>query len=190
MYQFARHCAIVAVLLWTLKGDSRQVSPAPIVHVCLVNLAQLPKGVEAQAESLVTRVFRRAGMDLDFVEAPKADYWLEILQQRPRLHGDTTGFAVLVRSDRTRDSYAAVSWPIVEQAARELDVPAVEVLAAAMAHELGHLLLHSSAHSRSGVMKARIDRAQIELLERGELFFSKDETARLGRFQESGPALH
>jgi hypothetical protein len=151
-----------------------------VIHVRLVDFAELPKGVEAQAESLVAGVFRRAGLELDFVDAaPKADFWLQILKQRPRLHGDTTGFAVLVRSDRTRDSYAAVSWPIVEAAAHDLGAPEVELLAAAMAHELGHLLLHSSVHSHSGLMKPRLDRAQIDLLERGELNFTREEVARI-----------
>jgi hypothetical protein len=105
---------------------------------------------------------------------------MQILKQPPlHLHADTTGFAVLVRSDRSSDSYAAVSMAMVEERSRELGAPAVEVLAASIAHELGHLLLHSPGHSRSGIMKARLDRTQIELLERGELGFTKDEAARL-----------
>jgi hypothetical protein len=152
-----------------------------MTHVRLVDMAGLPGAIERQVESMVEALFRRAGLELDFVDtADKADFWMQILKQRPlHLHGDTTGFAVLVRSDRPSDSYAAVSLPIVEQTSRELDAPAVEVLAASVAHELGHLLLHSPGHSRSGIMKARLDRTQMELLERGELWFTKDEAARL-----------
>jgi len=180
MCNFARCCGIAAVLLWTLGGATRQTQNIHAIHVRLIDLAQLDGPVALQAESLAAGIFRRAGVELDFVdEAPKAEFWLEILKQRPRPHGDATGFAVLVRSDRSRDSYAAVSWPIVQGAARELNAPEVEVLAAAMAHELGHLVLHSSGHSRTGLMKPRLDRAQIELLERGELSFTKEETARL-----------
>jgi len=144
-------------------------------------MAGLVDAVERQVESMVGVVFRRAGLELDFVEVPgHADFWMQILKQRPlHLRGDTTGFAVLVRSDRSSDSYAAVSMAIVEETSRELDAPAVEVLAASIAHELGHLLLHSPGHSRSGIMKARLDRTQIELLERGELLFTRDEAARL-----------
>jgi hypothetical protein len=105
---------------------------------------------------------------------------MQIMKQRPlNLHGDTTGFAVLVRSERSSDSYAAVSWPMIEEVSRELGASVVEVLAASLAHELGHLVLHSSGHSLSGIMKARLDRRQIELLARGEFWFTKDDAARL-----------
>jgi hypothetical protein len=151
------------------------------IQVRLVATAGVPDGVETQVESIVGAVFRHAGLELDFVDAAgKADFRMQILKHRPlNLHGDTMGFAVLVRSERSSDSYAAVSWPIVEEASRELDVPVVEVLAASIAHELGHLLLHSSGHSRSGIMKARLDHTQIELLERGQLLFTKAEATKL-----------
>jgi hypothetical protein len=144
-------------------------------------MAGLPDGVEAQAESIVRALFRRVGLELDFVvAAERADFRMQIMKQRPlHLHGDTTGFAMLVRSERPSDSYAAVSWPAIEEASRELEAPVAEVLAASLAHELGHLLLHSPGHSRSGIMKARLDRTQIALLERGELLFTKDEAAKM-----------
>jgi hypothetical protein len=188
MYRIAPWCGIAAVLLLTpsrasYASDSgcRQVTPAPVVHVRLVDMAGLVDAVESQMKSMVGAVFRRAGLELDFVDtAGKADFWMQILKQRPlHLHADTTGFAVLVRSDRSSDSYAAVSMAIVEETSRELEAPAAEVLAASIAHELGHLLLHSPGHARRGIMKARLDRSQIELLERGELLFTKDEAAQL-----------
>jgi hypothetical protein len=47
-----------------------------------------------------------------------------------------------------------------------------------IAHELGHLLLERSAHSRNGLMKDQWDRPQWDLMETGRLLFSRDE-ARL-----------
>lgn len=188
MCKIARRCGIAAVLLLTparvaFATDSgcQPALQTHRVHVRLVDMAGLRDGVGTQAESMVAAVFRKAGLELDFVDvAEKADFWMQIIRQRPlNLHGDTTGFAVLVRSERSRDSYAAVSLPMVEEVACELDAPVVEVLAASMAHELGHLLLHSSGHSLSGIMKARLDRKQIESLARGEFWFTKDEAARL-----------
>jgi hypothetical protein len=188
MSRIAQFCGIAAMLLLTparvaFASDCscRRVSQTQRVHVRLVDMAGLLDGVETQAESIVRALFRRVGLELDFVEAAeKADFWMQIMKQRPlNLHRDTTGFAVLVRSERSSVSYAAVSLPTVEEASRELEAPVAEVLAVSMAHELGHLLLHSSAHSRSGIMKARLDRTQIELLERGELLFTKDEATKL-----------
>jgi len=162
------------------------------IHIRLVDLAELPGKIRAAAEGMAADVFRRSGIEIDFIEClttpgspcrepgGQADFWLQILKQRPdHLHRDSAGFAILVRSDRSGDSYAAVSYPMVAAAARNLEAPVAEVLGASLAHELGHLVLHSSAHSRVGIMSPRLDRRQIRALERGELLFTADETARL-----------
>jgi hypothetical protein len=162
------------------------------VHVWLVDLAGVPEKVRTQAEITVMGIFRRAGVELSFVEclseparpclqAPaKADFWLQIMPERPqRLPEDATGFAVLVRSERPGDSYAAVSYPMVESAARDLDASVADVLAGSVAHELGHLLLNSPAHFPNGIMNPRLDRRQIRLLERGALLFTREQAVRL-----------
>jgi hypothetical protein len=166
----------------------------PEIHIRLVDFAGIPEKVRTQAEAVVVTIFRRAGLELDFVEClsadaqpcrqppSEADFWLQILNQRPKNPiRDAAGFAVLVRSHRPGDSYAAVSYPMVQSAALELDAPVAAVLAATMAHEIGHLLLNSSAHSRTGVMSPRLDRPRILLFESGELLFTRDEVARLSQ---------
>lgn len=134
----------------------------------------LTQKVLAEAEGAVPAIFRPAGIEIEFVDRQaQADFRLEILDHRPRdFHGDTTGLAVLLPSD----SYAVIFLPLVQAAARDLQAPVAEVLAVSLAHELGHLLLHSAAHASSGIMKPRIDRQQIRLLERGELQFAGNST--------------
>lgn len=168
-------------------------APRPAsLHIRLVDLAGIPEKLRAAGEGMVQEIYRQAGLELDFVDCPEAgparcgippgpsEFWLQILNRPPNhLQRDSTGFAVLVPTPQPGDSYAAVSLPMVESAARHLEVPAAEVLAASMAHEIGHLLLHSSWHSHAGVMSPRMDRKQIQQLERGELLFSTVEAARL-----------
>jgi hypothetical protein len=169
-----------------------EIPGAARIHIRLVDLVGLPEKVRTQSEAVVIGVFRRAGLDVAFVEClagvdnpcreatGPADFWLQILKQRPRhLHGDTTGFAVLVPSPKPGDSYAAVSYPMVEATALELDAAIADVLAASLAHEMGHLLLHASSHSRTGIMNPRLDRRQMWLMERGELLFTKEQATRL-----------
>ena len=45
-----------------------------------------------------------------------------------------------------------------------------------IAHEIGHLLLRSTAHSRSGIMQALLD---MQLAARGGLFFTADQARRI-----------
>jgi hypothetical protein len=173
------------------SNRGRPQEPLTKIHVRLTDLAALPEKLRAQSERLVEKLFANAGVALDFVEcdAPtrpcttppaSCEYWVQILRQRPlHLDGDSAGFAVLVPSRQSSDSYAAVWFPKVEDAARDFDAPIADVLAATLAHEIGHLALHSSAHSPTGLMKPRLDRKQIELMGRGELAFTPAETARL-----------
>jgi hypothetical protein len=155
------------------------------IHIRLVDRAGLPAKLRTDAQRTVQAIFNKTGLSLQFVECSGEpnpnDYFLQIVNLRPKhLAPDSAGSAVLVPSPRPGDSYAVIWFPEVESAAQSLQAPVASVLAASMAHEIGHLLLHSSRHSHSGVMSPRIDRRQIRLLERGELLFTSAESARLG----------
>jgi hypothetical protein len=75
--------------------------------------------------------------------------------------------------------YAAVSLPQAIAAAGQCDQPAFLVLGATMAHEIGHLLLGPKAHSRRGIMSARIRCEELRQASRGELRFEPAEAQRL-----------
>ena len=164
------------------------------VYVRLTDFANVSAKLRAEAEGSVQRVFRRAGLDVSFVKCETAlrwlakcgkpaggrDLWLQILKDRPKnVAGDSTGFAVLVPSERLSDSYAAVSFAMVDAMAREMNVPIADVLAAAIAHELGHLLLRTSSHGRTGIMKRRLDPEQVGLMGQGALLFTDAEAAAM-----------
>ena len=52
-----------------------------------------------------------------------------------------------------------------------------EILAAAMAHEIGHLLLGSNSHSSTGIMRAKWNRDELELARLGRLLFTPEQSA-------------
>jgi hypothetical protein len=167
------------------------------VYVRLTDFANVSGRLRAEAEGSVQRMFLKAGVAPAFVECETAgapcampaasrDLRLQILKDRPKnIAGDPTGFAVLVHTERLCDSYGAVSFVMVEAMARDMNAPVADVLAAAMAHELGHLLLQSSSHGRTGIMKKRLDPEQVALMGQGSLLFTDAEaaamTARLRR---------
>ncbi len=189
----------IAVVLLAATLGVAAASPArtgqvfrPVrIHIRLVDLAGLPDDARKQAENIVEFVFRQAGLQLDFVDCPVAgtacnstpgpsEFWLQILNRAPKhLTRDCTGFTMLVPSPDPGDSYAVVSLPLVKAAARQLSAPLEEVLAASMAHEIGHLVLHSPSHSHAGIMAPKLDRKQIDLLERGSLLFTGEQSAQL-----------
>ncbi|HKE24647.1 MAG TPA: hypothetical protein VKB88_19930 [Bryobacteraceae bacterium] len=183
--------AVVAAGSGASPGIPQPLSPER-VYVRLADFANLSGRVRAEAEASVQWVFRRAGVEVEFVECRTApagtcgkpaglrDIWLEILQEPPKnMPRDPAGFAVLAPSQRLSDSYAAVSFAIVASRAREMNAPEVHVLAAAIAHELGHLLLCTSSHGRTGIMRQRLDREQIERMGQGTLLFTDREAAAM-----------
>lgn len=57
-------------------------------------------------------------------------------------------------------------------------MPGIEkLLGAAMAHEIGHVLLGSEEHSAQGIMKARWGRAEFQVLACSRLQFTQEESA-------------
>jgi hypothetical protein len=76
-------------------------------------------------------------------------------------------------------SVAYVFYRRVEQEAHWHDVSSVLVLAYAMSHELGHLLLGSRAHSPAGLMRACWRRAEFQQAGQGRLRFSEEEASAI-----------
>lgn len=58
---------------------------------------------------------------------------------------------------------------------------AAEVLGAALAHELGHLLLGHGAHSRMGIMRSSWDAGELRSLRRGQLTFDQQQAESIAR---------
>ena len=77
------------------------------------------------------------------------------------------------------ERYAGVFFPMVQDAARNLDADEALLLGATMAHEIGHLLLGSKAHARSGVMCPHFGHEHVRLAARGELRFTADQAGSM-----------
>jgi hypothetical protein len=157
----------------------------PKITVLVYNSDAVPERTLARAQRVATGILSQAGVSLvwrkarveDAVPAP-AEIPLHLLQARPaQLHHDAEGFAVLRRADAAGDNYAGISLPAVLDTAASLDAELPVVMGAALAHEIGHVLLGSGAHSRGGVMSARMTIQEILAAGRGELRFSSQQAS-------------
>lgn len=153
------------------------------ITVRVLNPAHVPLRTVAAAEKSASDIFRKAGVDLKWIDCDASDacrgepdateFWLHLLNKpSAMLSGDVLGFALLTHAPHNEGGYAAVSWLATRQVADSMEVDAGPVLGAAMAHELGHLLLGSHAHSHDGVMAAHLRTPQLAQAARGELRFS------------------
>jgi hypothetical protein len=76
-------------------------------------------------------------------------------------------------------TYASVFFSRVKDAAAEANVPRDIVLAYAIAHEVGHLLLGADAHTPQGLMKATWGLAEYEAMYQRRLHFNEEQSHQL-----------
>jgi hypothetical protein len=132
-----------------------------------------PKTVR-QAESVAGFILARAGVAVSW----SGGCAIQVQITNSTLHTrsvDSLGFAILAPGDT---GYAAISYPAVEREALSQQSDPANLLGAAIAHEVGHLLL-GPVHTNTGIMRARFRSREIQLAGRGELLFNGDQSAKI-----------
>ena len=155
------------------------------ITVRLVNGDVIAGRIRLAGERTAERIVRTAGIELIWMECGRTipspcgknlnpgEFWLHVVAgEAPRSLPDAAGFAVLYPTTWGRDGYAGVFYRKVIETARSEECDPGLMLGATMAHEIGHLLLGSNAHSDRGVMRARVKREDVMQASRGELRFT------------------
>lgn len=177
-----------------LAGASlRPGQAASRITVRVLNPARVPMRTVAEGERIAGNIFEKTGVEIGWVDCEASDacrresgpleFWLHLLDKRPAtVSGDALGFAFLTHEPGNAGGYAAVSWQAVRQLTGDsMEIDPGTALGAAIAHELGHLLLDSHAHSSGGVMAARLRPLQLIMAARGELRFDDDQAESIRR---------
>jgi hypothetical protein len=192
--RYWRYTAVVAglaVMCPSGAGESRREglpeAAAPDVHVVVINSALLDAGTLSTALKEAGRILRNAGLNVVWGTSPATITQLEGCRMPLilRIAGvpakgfggrDLLGYSVpdeegSVYATVFRDRLAAL--PLPESNSKTL------LLGAVVAHELGHLLLGKSNHSRDGLMTCPWKSPQLRLAAVGLLHFSTAEAARM-----------
>src|SRR5262245_12813584 len=160
----------------------------PIVSVALVlqlhNLAGAPPVTVTRAESEVARMYNDAGVHVewagtgasrtapdDVVRVILLPYESGELRRTP----DTVMGAAVRAPGGTRIAYVFYRRVLAE--AERYSVSTPYVLACAIAHELGHLLMPGGGHSRDGIMRACWNRDDFTRADQSALRFSEHQFA-------------
>ena len=180
---FASVCVPVSLGSQTHLQDRDSASTKQQVQIRIFNLARVPRRDLSRAEREVTRIFAEAEMEVNWAEGALDDsaslitdfsannsspagckvashareLRLQLLPYAP--HGiamGTLGFSLPcaafgIDSTIFIDNCEGVTY--------QTPASFSKVLAYAMAHELGHVLLRSSEHTQTGLMRARWDKA-------------------------------
>jgi hypothetical protein len=156
----------------------------------LSNFSSAPPAVVGQAQDEVTRLYAAIGVPVawargDDREADRAAAIRIVLL--PYETGDLrrSEHTVMGASVRTGggSSAAYVYYTRVREEARRYDVSTGLVLACAIAHEIGHLLMpdlpRAQAHASDGLMRACWSRKEFHRAEQGRLRFLPGEAERI-----------
>ena len=193
-FDFRRATGFLVVLLWLLRGtnfaadsDRRTV---PEITVLVHNSAGISRPVLTQAAFETTRIFREAGIGIAWVDCSNGAVGVVAVcrgvpgPQQFVLHivpsGKTSSDLVFGLAFLGQDGvgkYSDVFFDRLEQAHHEFGANLSQLLGTVAAHELGHLLLGSHAHSCAGIMtpvwKGNIFR-QINM---GNLLFTSEQAS-------------
>lgn len=169
--------------------------PSLSFTVRLFDYAEVSSATLAEAQIEATLIFERLGVAVAWLDCrplavrtppPAAcketlrttDFVLRILSgsesARALFGKDTLGYVVL---DGGRGSMASIFYDHVEELAREGGLSQSQVLGHAIAHEIGHLLLGSGAHSRHGIMSAKWNQESLHQDAMWSLRFSPEQAA-------------
>jgi hypothetical protein len=129
-----------------------------LVTVIVHNTAEVPRELLTRAQAQVEHVFADAGLTLTWTDGriPGAFAIHVIIRRRP---GGGPGAAspsalgTTISSEHAEGGSSFIFYDRVLSFAHAHTRPADVILAYAMAHELGHVLLPAPAHTASGLMK-------------------------------------
>ena len=166
----------------------------PQVTVSVHNDAGIPPVTLMQSEAEARRIFAQSGLEIRWLNCPvpvedssnsslcaSADFpvhlQLRIAKRSLNLNELTMGISFL--SADGSGCYADLFYDRAEHLHETSRVNLASILGHAFAHEIGHLLLGTNSHSRTGLMRARWQPADLARASQGALLFSTQESQQM-----------
>ena len=194
--------AVVAASIFSnvsfARAQAGSASSGPHISVFIYEHADVPARTLAQAELRAENTFRRIGVELSWLRCDAGglpdsaaacgaalsptDLVLRMEKGASAAGNepDACG-AALVPKKRELAVYMTVAYDCVRDRANAADVAVADVLGYVIAHEAGHLVSGSSEHSPCGLMSAEWNREVLLRAARGQLYFTREEIARIRR---------
>src|SRR6266850_3489262 len=180
------------ILVIGLAGLARPVAAEPgpslgiVLHVS--DDDRIPPNVVSRAKAEMSRIYRDAGIDIVWANEASSEPQLTLsLLSRERTDELTVVTTALGGAVGTREYQGRMAYVFYNRVARvartylntsrrrgTTDTDNVTVLAHAMAHEIGHLLL-PYGHSATGLMRADWDAKDMRLAAHGRLNFTSEQ---------------
>jgi hypothetical protein len=191
------------LLLLPLSAATARIpsSSTNSVSVAVYNDADAPVHLVVEAETIATRVFEQAGVNVRWINCPVVPrdlpdaaicrkavfptyFQLRIVPPHPGL--SESSFGVSYMSPEGIGCYSYVFYQRVARQHLDNEQNAAVLLGHIMAHEIAHLLLGTNSHSASGIMRAHWYLQELASANKRELLFTPDQArAMTERLHES-----
>jgi hypothetical protein len=159
---------------------------AAALVVQLLNPSGVPATIVRQAQEEVSRVYANIDVPVEWRDTPVAGAERSDIIRLVLLPYETGDLRrreneVMGAAMRTEEGSAVayVYYRRVQAQASRYQVSIGSVLACAIAHELGHLLLPGTPHASSGLMRGCWSRDEFNQADQGRLRFLPDDVARI-----------
>jgi hypothetical protein len=165
-------------------------APASQVIVSVHNDAHAPVGTLTSAETTASRIFREAGLNVEWVNCvgvgnhgpaspcTRAAYptylHIRIVSRARNLPAATFGIAYLAADGS--GCYSSVFLEPIAHLHASTGEGVGPVLGHVMAHEIAHLLLGTNSHAAEGIMRGQWQRDDLLSASKGELLFTPRES--------------
>ena len=175
-------------------GEAR---PSLKITVRVYDYAQVRPRTLAGAKREAGKILRKAGVEVVWLDCYGAtveknsacskslgptDLVVRIIRPsraaRAALRHNTCGLSALPKNGGG-GTYAAIIYDGLEEVAKALRLPRKLILGHTAAHEIGHLLLASTGHSRSGLMRAVFRPKDWDRAGMGDLLFTPGQGQRV-----------
>jgi hypothetical protein len=174
---------------WT--PAAAQTADRPTVRVRLHDDVGVPAAALERAKRDAVLIYERSNIALEWIEQGSSLSHALIVRIIAKPIGmksrNRAVIGIAPGSREARGQLAFLFYERIQDFSEALELNVAVMLGQAMAHELGHLLLPYDAHSASGVMRGKWDRAQARAATSGTLTFNPDQ-ARLIRERLSASA--
>lgn len=205
MTQLFRNASSIALILSVAlpaaarKGQPEVPETPLVIKVRVYNYADVTRGVLAKARSEAGRIFQRSRIEISWIACavpgrevennpfckskPQAtDIFVRLLPEKMAKklmkHHSEFGIAATAPGDGF-GSNLSIFYHRVDELAERTHASRKLLLGHLIAHEIGHLLLGSNSHSRSGIMHVPWNHAQMERASLGTLLFTKKEAGKM-----------
>jgi hypothetical protein len=182
---------LVMVLLFStantfVRTAHTQHNPSPAIKVRFYDHAGVGAQSLQKAQRQVSLIFRRIGVEVEWVQDAEPQFRILIVEQMPRevaSKGDVFGDAPR-DADGTSSGIAYVAYGLIRAFVQNPEpgrprLTVADMLSYCIAHEIGHLLLPARSHSPTGIMRARWRSTDFTLIATDTLRFTPEQAKRI-----------